>query len=134
MKKGQLTIEYLFILVILILLFTNISTDLMQFTSENTLEIQTEQIHKTHNHTLNSMIQSMSIQGPGARQTIAINTPPHCEYGVSASEITLDCMDTPSEAYTGTTIGNIPPDTNVKYEEKTIPAGSVGELIIEKEG
>lgn len=132
MNKGQLTIEYLLILVVLIILFTNVSTDLMDFTSSNTLQIQTKEIEKAHNQTLYNTMNSLSVQAPGARQTLVLNTPPDCAYEINADRISLNCREgTPSENYTGETIGVTP--TDIQYASvKTISRGSTGEVTLEK--
>ncbi len=133
MKKGQLTIEYLLILVILIMLFTSISTDLMDFASTNTLQIQTEQAINIHNTTLHNTVNIVALQAEGAKQTITLNTPPDCEYLVSDSSITLQCIaGTPSQEYTGTTIGNIAPGTGVTYSGENIPASKTGKVTVER--
>lgn len=136
MKRGQITIEYLLILVILITIFTSVSMDLMNFTTDSTLRIQTEELQKTHNYTLKNNIQSISLQAPGAVQTIAVTTPPDCLYNVTSGRITLNCTEgTPSENYTGTVIGNIPSSQNIHYEpQQRIQPGETGEVSIVKTG
>ncbi len=108
MKKGQLTIEYLIILVVLLILFTSVSMDLMTFSTQNTLEIQTRETMKAHDQLLTQTASTLSLQSTGARKTLVLNAPSDCGYDISASQITLECQDgTPSENITGTNIGSI---------------------------
>ncbi len=132
MKKGQITIEYLLILVVLIMLFTNVSMDLIQFTSKNTLQMQTKEIEKSHNQTLQHISQSISLQAPGAKQTMLLNTPPDCAYNMTTKNITLECReDTPSENYTGETIGKT--TEKVQYlNPRTIPRGESAQITLYK--
>lgn len=134
MKKGQITIEYLLILVVLIILFTNVSMDLIQFTSSNTLQMQTKEIEKAHNQTIKHVSQSLSLQAPGAKQTILINTPPDCGYNITQSNITLECREgTPSENYTGEVIGKT--TGNVQYlNPKTVPRGESTRITLHRTG
>jgi len=135
MKKGQLTMEYLIILTVLVILFTNISTELMDFASQETLQIQTEQISEIHSSTLNNNAESIALQAPGARKSILITTPPQCSYQIETQQITLQCIsDTPNEEYTGRTIGEIGHLENVEYDIGSIPEGETGEVTIEKTG
>lgn len=134
MKRGQITIEYLLILIVLILLFTNVSMDLIQFTTTNTLQMQTKEIEKSHNQTLKHISQSLSLQAPGAKQTLLVNTPPDCAYAVNSTNITLQCREeTPSENYTGEVIGETTGD--VQYlDPRKIPRGQSAQITMYKTG
>ncbi|MFW5902317.1 MAG: hypothetical protein ACOCTT_00305 [archaeon] len=132
MKKGQLTIEYLLILTVLIILFTSISMDLMDFSSQGTLQIQTEQLSEIHGSTLRNNAESISLQGTGAKQTITITAPPDCGYNLESNKLTLNCIpDSPSENYTNTEIGDIS-DLDVRYQGQDIDSGQTGQIGIIK--
>lgn len=110
MRKGQLTVEYLIILVAMLLLFSNISMDLMQFSLSNTLQIQTNELLRTTNFFLNSSANEISLQGPGAKKTVYLRPPSDCDYVVGSDRITLSCAsNTASANYSGLVIGQTPP-------------------------
>jgi len=133
MKKGQLTMEYLIVLTVLVILFTSISTELMEFSSQETLQVQTEQISEIHGSTLINNAESIELQAPGARKSLTITTPPQCSYQIDPQEITLICAGgTPSEEYTGRKIGEIGYLDGVQYQIGSIPEGTTGEITIEK--
>lgn len=133
MKKGQITIEYLLILLVLLILFTGVSTDLMTFTSRNSLQMQTEEISRAHNATINNVVDSISLQAPGAHQKIMLTAPADCAYNITTFNITLQCTgDTPSENYTGRAIGIIETSQNVEYNQNYIEPAKTGYLDIER--
>ena len=116
MKKGQLTIEYLIILVAMLLLFSNISLDLLDFSLRNTVEIQTSEFIRSSDNLLNYSINSISLQGAGAKKSVYLRPPSDCDYLVNPHDITLRCpSNTVSAPYDGTLIGRIDPLTNVAY-------------------
>jgi|GEM_PF-5955670 len=132
MKRGQLTIEYLLILTILIILFTSISMDLMDFSSQETLQIQTEQLSEIHGSTLRNNAEVINLQGSGSKQTILITAPPDCGYNLQNTRLVLKCMSgSPSEEYTGEEIGDIS-DLNVQYQGDDIDSGETGQVEIVK--
>ncbi len=132
MKKGQLTLEYLLMLAVLLILFTSISMELMDFSSEETLQIQTEQMKEIHGSTLINNAESLSLQAPGAKQSITVTAPPDCGYQVGENIIELDCsVDTSSEEYDGDILGDIEDIENVEYlpeETSEISAGQTDEI------
>lgn len=133
MKKGQLTIEYLLILVVLVILFTNVSTDLMNFTSKNTLQLQTKEIERAHNQTLLNTIQTLSLQAPGAKRSLTLTAPSDCAYIVEPDRVKLDCgRDTPSYNYSREVIGKVPPEIQVAYTTDKIPQGETKKVVLVK--
>lgn len=133
MNKGQLTIEYLLILVVLIMLFTSVSTDLMDFASRNTFKVQTKELEQIHNTTLHNTVDIVALQATGAKQTLTLQAPSDCSYAITASEITLNCVSGgPAENFTGHVIGEIESGKDVSYTSGEIPAGKTGKLIVTK--
>ncbi len=89
--KGQISIEYLIIFVILLILFTNVSIDLMNSSMESTLSLQKEEMLNTAKILINDAVESMRYQGSGARRTIQLRAPPNCYYTITANQITATC-------------------------------------------
>jgi len=135
MNKGQLTIEYLLILVILIMLFTSVSTDLMGFASRNTFKIQTKELEQIHNTTLHNTVNIVALQATGAKQTLTLQAPSDCNYSIATLEITLECIEnSAAENFTGNIIGKIEASKMVGYTPAPgkIKAGKTGKVVIEK--
>lgn len=129
MKKGQLTIEYLIILVVLLILFTSVSMDLMTFSTENTLEIQTKETMKVHDQLLNQTQSTLALQAQGAKKTLALKAPADCGYNISTDHITLNCQSgTPSENITGSQIGSISEVTYDTDYNDYVPKGKTEKI------
>ena len=92
MKKGQLTVEYLIILVAMLLLFSSISSDLMEFSLRNTIELQTGEMIRAADLVLESSVDAMNLQGPGAKKTVYLRAPSDCDYMISSYKIVTECV------------------------------------------
>lgn len=137
MKKGQLTIEFLIILVAMLLLFSAISMDLIEFSLTNTLEIQTAEMVRSTKLILNSSVNSINLQGPGARRTLYIRAPSDCDFIVNPTFIELECEPESAsyEDYNGMIIGETPEKINYvckNCEDMKIKSGVLGEIQIVK--
>jgi uncharacterized protein (UPF0333 family) len=91
--RGQITIEYLVIFVILLILFTSISVNLMNESMASTLEVQRVDMIRAAGVVVGSAAESLRYQGSGARSTASIRAPPDCDYTVGASSIAVNCDD-----------------------------------------
>lgn len=113
MKKGQLTVEYLIILVTMLLLFSSISSDLMEFSLRSTVELQTGEMIRAANLVLENSVNAIKLQGPGAKKTIYLRAPSDCDYVVGSGQITLDCVPGSAsyELYNGEIIGPMSPSS-----------------------
>lgn len=137
MRKGQLTLEFLIILVVMFLLFSTISSDLIEFSLTNTLEIQTAEMVRSTNLMLNSSATSLVFQGPGAVRTVYIRAPSDCDFIVNPNDIELECEEGSAsyDDYDGMSIGETP--DKIKYaclncEQGRIESGVLGEVRIIK--
>jgi len=93
MKKGQITIEFLIILVIMVLLFTGISLDLIGSTIDDSIYIQTSQLVNTADFMITSTQKNLLLQGKGARKMLIIHAPKLCSFEFVGKIIRLECDD-----------------------------------------
>lgn len=109
MKKGQLTVEYLIILVAMLLIFSSVSSDLMEFSLRTTIELQTGEMIRASSLVLENSVNAVNLQGPGAKKTVYLRAPSDCDYVVSSSQIELDCEPGSAsyELYDGKEVGPV---------------------------
>ena len=92
MRKGQLTLEYLMILVILLLIFNGISLDLIASSTSDASLFQSTGIVKAAVITINETVESFFWQAPGASRVVALRAPPDCDIVFNGASITLSCV------------------------------------------
>ena len=108
--KGQISVEYLIILVVMVLLFSSVSLDLTEYSLNQTLNVQTGEMLRSSNITMTNVINTMNIQGPGAKKLVSLRAPADCNFSVGPSEIVTWCrIQSPSEVWNGTIFGDGPP-------------------------
>ncbi|RLG21590.1 hypothetical protein DRN74_01665 [Candidatus Micrarchaeota archaeon] len=125
--KAQLTLEYLIIFVILLLLFSNVSMDLMGSSMSSALQIQKQQIMKAANLSLESAASKLQYQGEGARILVKIRAAPDCNYIFEEKRAYAECR---SGTYD---IGPNPLPADLVYSEKTIKENELDVVEISKE-
>lgn len=126
MKRGQITVEYLVVLVVMILLFTSVSMDLTDFSLQNAMQSQTNQLIRASEHALASSVDAVKYQGPGATRTVSVRAPSDCSFTVSPKELTAVCRDSSFSAnYSGTKFAVIELATPVTYECVTCTSGEI---------
>ena len=134
--KGQITVEYLVILVIMVLLFTSISMDLSEFSLENAMQMQTNSLMRASESVLLSSVKEVSLQGDGAKKSVSVRAPSDCAFKVMEYYISLDCREASfsSEEFDGMRIAEI--DTaayaGVRYLPITIENGEIGIVQVRK--
>ena len=94
MKRAQITVEYLIILVIMVLLFTGISMDLSNYSLSNAMQVQTSQLIKSANYSLLNYAGMMQIQGAGSSRTVSIRAPSDCIFQIKTTHIRVSCPPT----------------------------------------
>ena len=99
MKKGQITVEYLIIIVIMILLFSSVSMELIDFSLTNTMQIQTNEIIRQTNSSFHNAIDELSLQAAGSKTTVKIRSSTDCDFLVSGNSLTTIC-DSASSSFT----------------------------------
>jgi hypothetical protein len=135
MKKAQLTIEYMIILVIMLLLFNSVSMDLINTAQEDSGKLQTAEMVSSAKMILSDAYKIISLQGSGAKKTVAIRAPPDCDY-VQQSDTVIGMECAPGSAsyeeYNGAVI--TPVVTGVKFiiSDGTIGSGTLGTIAISK--
>ena len=110
-SKGQITIEYLIILSIMMLLFSAVSMDLISASLENTMQVQTGEIIRQVNSTFQNKISELLLQASGSKTTVKISSSADCDFIVNSSNLVLNCSpETASfKEYNGTLIAQAPP-------------------------
>lgn len=128
--RGQLTIEYLIILVVMLVLFNAISMDLVQSSLSDTMSTQTLESVKSQRYLISSVVESMRYQASGARSIIYLRAPSECALVVSVNNVALSCdSGSASVNYTGTSL--VPSYNGVSYgPAQTIAKGKTGTLQI----
>jgi|GEM_PF-2743696 len=89
--RGQITIEYLIILSIMILLFSSVSMDLINSSLTNTMQIQTSEIIRQTNSTFQNVINELSLQASGSSATIKLRSSADCDFIVYPNYLITNC-------------------------------------------
>ena len=115
--KGQLTIEFLIILVVMLLLFSGISLDLITSSLEDAFDIQTGEMIKSADFLVKDSVDNLLLHGSGAKKTIVLRAPSECNYAVSSKKIIVECEigTTSYGAYHMIVIGPDPLPTGIAY-------------------
>ncbi|MEM0372338.1 MAG: hypothetical protein QXO69_00630 [archaeon] len=126
MKRAQITIEYLVVLVVMILLFTSVSMDLTDFSLQNAMQSQTASLIAVSEHALLSSVEAVKYQGPGAVRSVSVRAPSDCSFIVGEKEVAVDCPATSfSKNYTGVKFAAISASVPVAYECPSCPGGEI---------
>ncbi len=88
--KGQISIEYLSVLIIVLIAFMGITLDLMKKSANNLLEIQDYAIVKANKVALDSAV-SMLKYSPESTKIVYIRIPPSCNVDIASTSITFSC-------------------------------------------
>jgi hypothetical protein len=130
MLRGQLTIEFLIILVVMLLLFNAVSMDLIQTSLSDSMSTQTAETIRSESALINATVNSLRYQASGAKSTINLRAPSDCGLMVSANDIVLSCDSASSSVnYTGASL--VPVYTGVSYSGPAqIAKGKMGAVAI----
>ena len=134
MKKAQLMIEYMMVLVIMLLLFNSISLDLVNTAMNDTNGLQIAEMANSSKMVLSDAVTIVSLQGSGAKKTVSLRAPPDCDYVISATAMALQCNSeypTYSE-FNGQTVYSIPAGSQVAFSTGTISSGNLGTITVSK--
>jgi hypothetical protein len=138
MRKAQLTIEYLIILVIMLILFNSISMDLINTSQKDSGTLQTVEMVSSAKMILSDSYKTISLQGSGAKKTVTLRAPPDCDYiQQSLSAISMDCVPGSASAIAGydgavITPGSVAPGISFTITDGTIGSGKLGKVTISK--
>jgi hypothetical protein len=91
MRKAQLMIEYMVILVIMLLLFNSISLDLVNTSTEDASFLQIAETINVSKMVVSDSAKIISLQGSGAKKIIKLRAPPDCDYVLSLNVIAVEC-------------------------------------------
>ena len=147
--KGQISIEFLVVLGLMIVIFGSISFSLLNSTVADLKKSQTDELTKSMNLLIQNAVEEMQTQGNGARKTILVRAPLDCDYYISSKAIEVYCDPASASAnFTGTLIGgSFPfavrydcpqcpdyqsPDDNTVYLKK-VERGTVAPLRITRQ-
>jgi uncharacterized protein (UPF0333 family) len=129
-SRGQMSIEFLIILVVMLLIFTNVSMDIIDTSLQDAEAFQLEELISAANITVNGAARQLLLQGIGAKRTVNLRAPPQCGYAITGSSVkTASCDDS---SYDGIQIG--PSSSYVLYgPASTIESGELGTLKIQRQ-
>jgi len=136
--KAQLTIEYLIILVIMLLLFSSITMDLVNTSEKDAMALQTAEMVGSAKMILSDAFNIISLQGIGAKKTVNLRAPPDCSYTqATPNTISLQCdLASPSynAGYNGmlVTPANPPAGVSCVIVNAVINSGTLGTVTISK--
>lgn len=132
MKKGQITVEYLLILVIMILLFSSVSMELIDYSITNTMQIQTNEIIRQTEANFQNVNDALSLQAPDSKATVKVRSSTDCDFQVTSTSLLTIC-DSASSSYVefeGISFATAP--SGINYNCLTCDGGLIsnGELEI----
>lgn len=126
--RGQMSIEYLSVIAIMLMLFSVMSLDLMNTSLENLIELQRETIWKANSVAVLSGVQALKFHPTGSTKRIYIRSPPDCSVSSTATTISLAC----GGGVVGT-IGNYAdPSVTFYLEEGTLGSGELKPVMLRK--
>ncbi len=130
--KGQLTVEFIIILAAMLLIFSAVSLDLIDFSLKNAYDTQTSEYFRVANLTLTSSANSIFFQGSGAKKTVYLRASTNCAYVVEATDVVLECKPKSSsfDKYNNFKFGVSP--SGVTYSAGRIESGVLGKIEITK--
>ena len=135
MKKAQLTIEYMIVLVIMMLLFNGITLDLVNTAVTDANKLQLSEMVNSSRIALLDATRIVSLQGSGAKKTVLLRAPPDCAYSVSATTVFLICEANSASFDLGFHGAVVTPEgASVIYSTDggTIESGKIGEVSVTK--
>ena len=135
MKKAQLMIEYMMVLVIMLLLFNSISLDLVNTAMNDTNGLQIAEMANSSKMVLSDAVTIVSLQGSGAKKTVSLRAPPDCDYVLSATSATLNCIAESAfyDDFNGRIVYSVPAGLQVTFSPAgTISSGNLGTITISK--
>jgi hypothetical protein len=137
MRKAQLMIEYLIILVIMLILFNSVSMDLINTSQADSGTLQTKEMVSSAKMILSDAYKTISLQGSGAKRTVALRAPPDCDYiQQPQNAISLDCVAGSASAadYDSVVItpSNVATGIYFTITDVVIGSGKLGTVTISK--
>lgn len=96
MMRGQLALEFLVILAVMLLLFNVVSMDLMNTSVSDALSLQMAETVSSVKSVLNATAEAFAFQGSGAKKTLYLRAPPDCNVVADPAQVTLSCVSTSS--------------------------------------
>ena len=127
-KKGQMSIEYLSVIAIMLMLFSVMSLDLMRVSLENLTDLQRAAIWKANSVAVLSGVQTLKFHPEGSTKRIYIRSPPDCSVSATASAISLTCGGELVNSITNS------PDPSVTFylEEGILGSGELKPVMLTK--
>jgi hypothetical protein len=127
-RRGQMSIEYLSIIAIMLMLFSVMSLDLMRVSLANLTDLQRATIWKANSVAVLAGVQTLKFHPTGSTKRIYIRSPPDCEVSATASVISLVCEGVPTNSITNS------PDPSVTFylEEGALGSGELKPVMLTK--
>jgi len=135
MRKAQLMIEYMVILVIMLLLFNSISLDLINTSTEDATFLQIAEMINSSKIVVLDAAKMISLQGAGAKKIVLLRAPPDCDYvsGVNTIIVQCDPISRFYENFSGQVLtpSNFP-KVSFSIDVGTITSGNIGKVNVSK--
>ena len=136
MKKAQLTIEYMIVLVIMMLLFNGITLDLVNTAVIDANQLQLSEMVNSSRIALADAAKIVGLQGTGAKKTVLLRAPPDCAYALADNAIYLVCESGSVSSNLGFHGAIVTPPSALalfSITGGTIESGEIGAVSVTKE-
>lgn len=128
--KAQLSIEFLIIFVIMLLLFTNVSMDLIDASLGDASEMQFREVIRAENSTLYAASAELTVQAVGAKRPVFLRAPPDCKLTVGPTAIvTSGCANA---SYNNVLVGPMLTKTKYVCSPCTITSKATLPVVVER--
>ena len=135
MRKAQLTIEYMIVLVIMMLLFNGITLDLVNMAVADANSLQLSEMVNSSRMALADAAKIVGLQGSGAKKTVLLRAPPDCALSSADNVVYLMCEPGSVSYDLGFNLAALnSPSASVKFliDGGTIESGEIGAVSVTK--
>lgn len=126
--RGQMSIEYLSVIAIMLMLFSVMSLDLMRVSLANLTDLQRAAIWKANSVAVLSGVETLKFHPAGSMKRIYIRSPPDCTVSATASIISLTC----DGAFTNSIANSADPSVTFYLEEGALASGELRPVVLRK--
>lgn len=91
LARGQIALEYVIVIVVIILVFSTVSLDLIGESQSDVKALSRALFERTGKSAIQSAGSLVSLQGAGAKRTIFIRAPPSCVFVVLPDSVVEYC-------------------------------------------
>ena len=97
MRRGQLTIEFIAVLAVILLMFAGVTRVLMDNSLHEASELSILELFMSDKMLLDNTVDALLEQGTGARKTVYVRAPAECDlyFAYAGGRLNLYCPDYP---------------------------------------